>query len=178
MLLPKRRLLVCGKAGSGKDYLRDKLIENKFKTDVCVTTRPKREGETEGVHYYFVSESQFQTLAKDGKLFDSSNFNGWNYGTLQSSWETCQIFTNNMTPNVLAKLREKDRKESLILYLDIDAKIREERIKKRNDADSAKRRMAADELLFASFSGYDHKITDHNFEVSSILKLLESLRKG
>ena len=50
---------LMGKSSSGKDTMFKRLIEDKelaLKTIVGYTTRPMREGETEGVEYHFVDE--------------------------------------------------------------------------------------------------------------------------
>jgi guanylate kinase len=43
------RIILAGKAASGKDYLRDMLIKEGLKPDVSATTRPMRVGEATGV---------------------------------------------------------------------------------------------------------------------------------
>ena len=50
---------LMGKSSSGKDTMFKKLIEDKtlgLKTIVGYTTRPMREGECDGVEYFFVDE--------------------------------------------------------------------------------------------------------------------------
>ena len=49
-------VILCGKSSSGKDLIKNKLIKNGFKGIVTNTTRPPREGEKEGVNYYYLSE--------------------------------------------------------------------------------------------------------------------------
>ena len=43
-----KRIILVGKAGAGKDYFKDFLIEKDYKPSVSYTTRSKRDGEVEG----------------------------------------------------------------------------------------------------------------------------------
>jgi guanylate kinase len=49
---------------------------------VSVTTRPPRPGEVDGVHYFFVSDEEFQAMAARGELLEKACVHGraW-YGT-------------------------------------------------------------------------------------------------
>jgi guanylate kinase len=42
MILNKKRIILCGRAASGKDYLRKLLQEDGFKYQISYTTRPPR----------------------------------------------------------------------------------------------------------------------------------------
>ena len=48
---------------------------------VSDTTRPKRKGEIDGVHYHFISPQQFLQRAADGRYLEYTDFNRWYYGT-------------------------------------------------------------------------------------------------
>ncbi|MEM6734448.1 MAG: hypothetical protein AAF620_00120 [Bacteroidota bacterium] len=45
----KCRIILAGKAASGKEYMRDFLTAECFILDISVTTRPQRMGEVNGV---------------------------------------------------------------------------------------------------------------------------------
>lgn len=48
---------------------------------VSVTTRKPREGEIEGVHYYFASEEEFDRLVAEDGLLEWAHVHGCRYGT-------------------------------------------------------------------------------------------------
>ena len=48
-----KRIILVGKAASGKDHLRKKFESRGFKYAVTYTTRPPREGEIDGKDYLF-----------------------------------------------------------------------------------------------------------------------------
>ena len=76
-----------GKSSSGKDTVYKKLKEQykEFRLIVPYTTRPIREGEKDGVEYYFVDPEQFRAMKEDGKVIESRSYNTkcgiWTYFT-------------------------------------------------------------------------------------------------
>ena len=78
---------VMGKSASGKDTVYKKLKEQykEFRLIVPYTTRPIREGEKDGVEYYFVDPEQFRAMKEDGKVIESRSYNTkcgiWTYFT-------------------------------------------------------------------------------------------------
>jgi guanylate kinase len=159
----KSRIILCGKAASGKDHLRKILEGRGFNYGVSYTTRPPRPGEIDGKDYYFLEENEFQNLIEQGFFYEHVTFNGWFYGTSKDQWFTTDdVFI--MTPSGIGKLHAADRKQSFIIYIDIPTEIRRERLKERNDNnDSIERRLEADDKDFLNFTDFDIKITDHNF---------------
>ena len=55
-------LIISGPSGSGKSTLLNRLLkeENDLYFSISSTTRAPRQGETEGVNYYFISEDEFK----------------------------------------------------------------------------------------------------------------------
>lgn len=163
MTKTKSRIILVGKAASGKDHLRKILEGRGFKYGVSYTTRPPRPGEIDGKDYYFLEESEFQSLVEQGFFYEYISFNGWLYGTSKDQWnQTDDIFI--MTPSGIGKIHAADRKHSFVIYIDIPQEIRRNRLMGRNDNnDSIERRLEADERDFLNFTDFDIKITDHNF---------------
>jgi guanylate kinase len=159
----KSRIILCGKAASGKDHLRKILEGRGFKYGVSYTTRPPRPGEIDGKDYFFLEECEFKDLIEQGFFYEYVTFNGWFYGTSKEQWYTTDdVFI--MTPTGISKLHAADKKSSFVIYIDIPTEIRRERLKQRNDNnDSIERRLEADDKDFIGFTDFDIKITDHNF---------------
>lgn len=65
---------------SGKTYLIEHLEKLGMNRIVGFTTREKRNGEVDGVHYYFISNDEAQQLEADGKLAETATFRGNRYG--------------------------------------------------------------------------------------------------
>jgi len=79
-------MIVAGPAGAGKSTLWDRLTsENKsVERVITCTTRRAREGEVEGVDYYFLSDSEFDRKIEEGSFFEWATVHGNRYGTLRS----------------------------------------------------------------------------------------------
>ena len=158
----KSRIILCGKAASGKDHLRQILEGRGFTYGVSYTTRPPRDGEVDGRDYYFIDESEFKSLIEEKFFYEHVTFNGWFYGTSKTQWyETDDVFI--MTPSGVSKIKTEDRKSSFIIYIDIPIDIRRTRLEKRSDADTVDRRILADEADFKNFTDFDIRINDHKF---------------
>ena len=165
----KKRIILCGKAASGKDHLRNMLVETGLVPDVSYTTRPPRDGELDGVAYHFRTEKQFDLMTSANKWTEMVEFNGWKYGTHRQGWEESNVFI--MTPSGIESIKE-DRSECIVVYLDLPMCVRRKRLEERSDADSAERRMAADEKDFKDFKDYDLKITDPEFDIDAIVDIM------
>lgn len=86
MKLNDRGLLVVisGPSGVGKGTVRKALFDMKghnLTYSVSMTTRQMREGEKDGVDYYFVSKDEFENKIAEGKLLEYAEFVGNYYGT-------------------------------------------------------------------------------------------------
>ena len=78
---------VMGKSSSGKDTIYKQLRERDkaLRTVVPYTTRPIREGETEGVEYFFVDKDKLVRMREDRQIIEERSYNTkcgvWTYFT-------------------------------------------------------------------------------------------------
>jgi guanylate kinase len=83
-LTERRPLLVVlsGPSGVGKDAVLDELERrgHKFHRVVTTTTRARRETETHGIDYYFVSDEMFDALIASGGLLEHATVYGHRSG--------------------------------------------------------------------------------------------------
>ncbi len=169
----KKRVILVGKAASGKDYAR-KICEQwlGLPYQVSYTTRPPREDETNGKDYNFLSLEEFDQMIKENKWYEYVQFNGWFYGTTHEQFNTAGgVFI--MTPTGLSHVSEKERSESLVIYFEIPVDIRRNRMyERRGNADSVERRLEADHIDFLNFENYDAMITDPFFKITEMHDLI------
>ena len=80
---------IMGKSSSGKDTLFRKIKQElpMLQTVTLYTTRPKREGEREGVEYHFVTDEQMHIFERQGKVVELRTYNtvhgAWKYATIE-----------------------------------------------------------------------------------------------
>lgn len=63
-------VVLAGASGSGKDTIRNALVEQGYERLVTSTTRSPRTGEQDGVDYYFKSMEDFEKGIADGSIFE------------------------------------------------------------------------------------------------------------
>lgn len=126
---------LMGKSASGKDTIYKKVKEQmpELKPIVIYTTRPIREGETEGVEYYFVDDVKLQELKQAGKVIELREYHTvhgiWKYFTAddgQFDREDHLIAIGTLESYV--QLRKYFGNEKLIpIYIQVDDGVRLER---------------------------------------------------
>lgn len=175
------KYIICGKSGSGKDYLKSLFEKNGYNTSIPCTTRPKRKGELDERDYYFMEKEDFEHLIEKRNIFlEYQVFNNWYYGTLLSVWKQSDVFI--MTPRSIWDIFQTSYiryYDISIIYLDIDLKTRKQRVECRiGNADNIQRRLDADEKDFLGFeermnemgmSEYFTRITNPNFTFEQVL---------
>lgn len=165
-----KRIIVAGKGGSGKDYLVKMLKERGYIYSVSHTSRPRRDGEVEGVDYYFIDKKEALRMAEESEFYEYVEFNDWFYGTSLIEFERANLFI--MTPSGISKLKPQHRKQSLIVFLDIEENVLIKRLSHRQDADKAERRLEADREDFKNFIDFDLRITDPEFTLAEVSKAI------
>ena len=82
-------VVLSGPSGCGKDTVLNCLCEmdERFCPSVSATTRAPRDGETDGVHYYFISKDEFERRIENGEFVEYVEYNRNYYGTLRSEIE-------------------------------------------------------------------------------------------
>lgn len=71
---------LIGQSSSGKSTIERRLEAMGFPRIVSYTTRPIRDGETNGVDYYFIDEEAFKSLDRLGRFAETAQYRDWNYG--------------------------------------------------------------------------------------------------
>jgi guanylate kinase len=81
--------VISAPSGTGKTTICRNLLRRHrdYVFSISATTRPARSREKEGIDYYFVSDREFDSLVKDGRLAEWANVYGFRYGTLLSEIE-------------------------------------------------------------------------------------------
>jgi len=82
-------IYLMGKSSTGKDTIYKRLLETErfgFRTIPLYTTRPIREGEHDGVEYFFTDEAGYESLKSLGKVLEERTYDTvlgkWRYFTV------------------------------------------------------------------------------------------------
>ena len=79
-----RLAVISGFSGAGKGTLVKRLLElypDDYVLSISQTTRRPREGERDGIHYFFVTREQFEKDIEAERFIEHAEFNGNYYGT-------------------------------------------------------------------------------------------------
>ena len=77
-------IVLSGPSGVGKGTVRKAIFSQEntsFEYSISMTTRSPREGEIDGVDYFFKTKEEFEDLIGQGKLLEYAEFVGNYYGT-------------------------------------------------------------------------------------------------
>ena len=85
----KYLFVVSGPSGTGKDTIVARLLADhpEIQHTISATTRAPREGEQDGVNYYFVSKEDFERKLQNDEIVEHTCYCGNYYGTLRSEIE-------------------------------------------------------------------------------------------
>ena len=85
MLKEGLKIVISGPSGAGKGTIVKELIKNKtFRLSISATTRMPRQGEEEGVHYFFKTKEAFSKMIEEEQLLEYAMFCDNYYGTPKS----------------------------------------------------------------------------------------------
>ena len=188
---------VMGKSSSGKDTVYKKLKEQykEFRLIVPYTTRPIREGEKDGVEYYFVDPEQFRAMKEDVKVIESRSYNTkcgiWTYFTADDGQIDLSAADYLLIGTLVSyqALREYFGEEAIVpVYLEVEdglrlarALERERRQEKPKYAEMC-RRFLADEEDFSEEnlikSGITERFGNEDFTecLNKIQRYIEEIR--
>ena len=77
-------IVLSGFSGTGKGTVMQRLLEKypeEYALSISATTRKPREGETDGVSYFFHSREEFEEMIAKGELLEYAQYVGNYYGT-------------------------------------------------------------------------------------------------
>ena len=77
-------LILSSPSGAGKTTLTRMMLQDKsldLTLSISVTTRARRSSEVDGVHYQFLSRSDYDRMKSSGDLLESAEVHGNGYGT-------------------------------------------------------------------------------------------------
>lgn len=170
---------VSGNSGAGKTSIMRCVMGTK-KEIVSVTTRPMRDGEIDGVDYYFITEPLFDELDKHGQLAEKTTYYGRaSYGVTKAeinhklSQGNAYIIVDFNGYQQLKAIYS----ETVGIFIFTDELIARNRMIDRGDKlESVESRLTTYETEIANMPHYDYIIKNNNFNttqevISKIVKV-------
>ena len=174
-------IAIMGKAGSGKDA----LLQCVLQTDptlheiISCTTRPRREGEVNGVNYFYCTPGDFTNKIYKHEMLEYTVFNNWYYGTSYDSVKENVINVGVFNPAGVRSLITRADVDVKIFFLDVDDKTRLLRQLKREqhpNVDEIIRRYSTDKEDFKDIWKDFNIIPLHNDNLKDLLNNTKIIR--
>ena len=161
-------IALIGKAGSGKDTILNKVldIDPILHKIINSTTREPREGEVEGINYYFLTIDQYTDKLLNNEFVEAS-YKNWFYGTTYEALRSNCINIGVFNPDSINCMIGRNDIELKIFYINASSKIRLLRYLNREedpDIDEIIRRYLSDEKDFHSLPFEYESLENNNFD--------------
>ena len=139
-------VVISSPSGGGKStvirMLRDR--HRGFLYSRSVTTRARRRGERDGVHYCFMTEPEFQRMKRAGQLAESASVHDYFYGTpnsnLKEAYRRKRVMLFDLDVQGAARLRRAGRDVVTIFLTPPSLTVLKRRLAGRKTETAAQRR--------------------------------------
>lgn len=175
-----RLFVISGPGGVGKSTITRELARfEDFFLSVSVTTRKPRDGEQDGVHYHFVSRSDFESRIANNEFMEWAEFAGNLYGTLEEDVQRHRLAGKHVLLEIElqgARQVKKVHPEAVLVFISPPSwEELEGRIRGRgSDSDERIReRLAIAQEELAAAKEFDHVLV--NSEVAEVVSRLVAL---
>ena len=130
--------VLTGPSGVGKGTIVERVLKriDNLYLSISATTREKREGEKEGVNYYFKTREEFKKMIDSDELLEWAEFAGDYYGSPKfpiNSYLSCsKDVLLEIEVQGAKQVKTKDHKAILIFLVPPSFEALEDRLIKRN----------------------------------------------
>ncbi|WP_104740396.1 guanylate kinase [Helicobacter bizzozeronii] len=179
-------LVLAGPSGSGKSTLIKHLLQNlpNVYFSISTTTRPKREGEIEGQHYYFVSQEAFLAGIENQQFLEWARVHDDYYGTslkpIQEALQAKQLVLFDIDVQGHRSVRALYPKATSIFITTKNAQVLQDRLEKRQTDSPAviARRMESAFKELQEVDLFDYVLVNDNLEEAKemVLSVAKTLR--
>lgn len=176
--------VLSGPSGSGKTTLAKHIVEKVDKVDFAIsyTTRKKREGETDGIDYKFITEKKFRDMIDNNEYAEWAEVHGNLYGTpvkeIDKAIESGKDILLDIDIQGSSQIRKSYKNSVHIFLIPPDLNELRNRLSKRNTEklEDLEKRMVTAIKEISKIQDYDYIIISDDIDNS--LQKLESIIKS
>lgn len=167
-------IVISGSSGVGKGTLIKKFFEKHpdFMLSISCTTRKKREGEKEGVDYFYLSKEVFEQGIKNDEFLEWAEFSDNYYGTQKEFVQNCLSENKSLILEIdtqgALQVKTKMPKAILIFieppsYLDLEFRLRN---RKTESEEAINKRLEFVKFEMENARMFDYKIVNDKIETA------------
>ena len=164
--------VITGSSGTGKTTLLKEAFQvlPGVEFSVSATTRARREGETNGEDYHFLSQAEFLELRESGELLEWAevygNFYGTPRGPVEAALDEGRSILLEIDVQGARQVREKLPQAVLVFVLPPSLEAIEERLRGRStDSEEIIARRVSEAMVQISACGeFDYLVVNDNLE--------------
>ncbi|MBS1261917.1 MAG: Guanylate kinase [Calditrichaeota bacterium] len=183
-----RPFVFSGASGAGKTTITRELMRRvpNLQFSVSSTTRPRREGERDGVDYDFLTREQFEHFVEQGDFVEYETVHGYLYGTRVSKVEPLLDAGVDVVfdLDVLGALSIRRLfRGAFLVYIDVlDREVLRRRLIQRHSEDEAeiRHRLQRYQMEKKKAAQFDRIVINDDLEraVAEVAGIIESVRSS
>ncbi len=184
----KKLFVVSGSSGVGKGTVLKKFLDKNpdFMLSISCTTRAPREGEVDGVNYFFMTKDDFKNCINNDKFLEWAEFAGNFYGTKKKFINQCLKEGKNIILEIdtqgALKVKKQMSDAVLIFICPPSLEALENRLRGRHteDEETIQKRLKEVKEELKRAENFDYKIINDNLEnaVCELEKIISGEQKN
>lgn len=179
----QKLFVISGSSGVGKGTVIKEFLKrnSNFSLSVSYTTREKREGEIDGINYFFISKQEFLKSLNNNEFLEWAEFSGNCYGTKKEFINDSLAKNKDLILEIDTQgaLQIKEKMPSAVLifiappsYQDLELRLR---LRNTESEDVITKRLEFVKLEIKNSEMFDYKIVNDTvdnaiFELEKIIK--------
>lgn len=173
-------IVLAGASASGKTEAA-KMLAKKYNITkvITTTTRSIRDGEVDGVDYFFVSKEKFEQMIKEEKFVEYTFYNGNYYGSTKDQIAPGKCVV--IDPAGLKAYTDLHDVNIVTFFLDLSEELRHQRMLSRGDKpELVEKRISHDRGAFTpdKLTKVDFKVSSEKYSIEEIATLIYRLYKS